>query len=267
MIDIINFPYEDNISIEIPRECNKEQIKMMRFVSTNEPYFRLIHSYLIKNNLISTIVDVGAYIGDNSLPWSRMLLNSIVYCIEPSKNNHELINKICIENNITNIVFIEKAISDKEEIVNTNYENMDHCSFVWENGQVGKIHNNTNIKHSVQATTIDTLVNAGIISNFDCIHIDVEGMENKVLNGSINSIAKYNPVITFEGHINTEPNEIYKNKYLLTNLKYDIYMINDVIKNGQCHSDCRNFIAFPCTEKFSNIKNKINTYLNNTILT
>jgi FkbM family methyltransferase len=266
MVEVINFPYEDNISIEIPIECNKDSIKMMKFISTNEPHLRQIHSILIKNNLISTIVDVGAYIGDNSLPWSRMLLDSKVYCIEPSKNNHEFINNICIKNNINNIVFIEKAISDKEEIINTNYDNIDHCSFVWENGHVGKPHNNREIKHSVEATTIDTLVHAGTINNFDCIHIDVEGMEYKVLNGSINSIKRYNPVITFEGHITTEPNEISKNKDLLTNLNYDIYMINDVIKPGQCHSDCRNFIAFPSSEKFTNIKNKINTHFNKTIL-
>jgi len=96
MTEIISFPYEDNISIEIPLELDKHNIKTMKFISTNEPHLRLIHTYLIKNNFISTIVDVGAYLGDNSIPWSRILLDSKVYCIEPSKNNIEFINNICI---------------------------------------------------------------------------------------------------------------------------------------------------------------------------
>jgi hypothetical protein len=38
MTEIISFPYEDNISIEIPLELDKHNIKTMKFISTNEPH-------------------------------------------------------------------------------------------------------------------------------------------------------------------------------------------------------------------------------------
>jgi hypothetical protein len=70
-------------------------------------------------------------------------------------------------------------------------------------------------------------------------------MENKILNGSKNIIVKFKPIITFEGHIKAEVNEIKKNIIFLKEYNYTVFMINDIITPGQCWADCRNFIAFP----------------------
>ena len=94
----------------------------------HEIFFRKIHSYFIKNKIINgNIIDLGAWIGDNTLPWAKQIDNT-VYAIDPSPNNINYIKKMSKYNNISNIKTIQKPISDKNEIIGTN-DHINHCSF------------------------------------------------------------------------------------------------------------------------------------------
>ena len=99
-----------------------------------EPMFRKIISYLINNKYIkNNIIDLGAWIGDNSIIWSKMT-DMTIYAIDPSESNCDFINKICKINNINNCIVINKAISDNEELLQTNDGRpaLEHFSrFVW----------------------------------------------------------------------------------------------------------------------------------------
>ena len=77
------------------------------------------------------------------------------------------------------------------------------------------------------------------------MHLDVEGMEYKVLQGSKLIINTFKPILTYEVHLSHEGElEIIRN--FLNDMGYTSYMIGEV-----CGGDntCRNIVAFPNTVK------------------
>lgn len=259
----VNFEY-DNTTIVIDNKFMPIQTNQFCKRFDCERNFRRIHAYLIANNIIkNNIIDLGAWIGDNSIPWAKMTKN-IIYAIDPSKDNCDFIKHMCTMNNLCNVSIINQAISDKLEILTTNND-INHCSFIWDNGNVG-VEKNYDGVYKINATSLDELYNNKDIENIGYIHLDVEGMEHKILLGSNNIIDIFLPIISFEGHLKAETKEINKNMNYLKNKKYTIFMINDIIKSGQCWDDCRNFLAFPPSIDGNYITNNINKEFNSNIL-
>lgn len=222
----------------------------------HEEKFRKINTYLINNNIISkdrNIIDLGAWIGDNSIPWA-MNINGIVYAIDPCKENIDFIKNTSLINDIKNIKCFQTAISNINETLKTNDE-LTHCSFVWNN-------RNNNGKNIVSAVSLDYLYNNKEIENIGYIHLDVEGMEYKILEGSIEIIKNENPIITFEQHLNNENYNIVAN--FLKEKKYNVYLIEEILLG--CRRDCRNFIAFPENIFNQNIIDDINNLCKTEIL-
>ncbi len=67
---------------------------------------------------------------------------------------------------------------------------------------------------SVTSKTLDSIIIENKVNKIDFIKIDVEGYEMYVLNGAINSISKYKPIlqieIAFNYHTNDNFNQIYE---------------------------------------------------------
>lgn len=231
------FSNDDNVEIKLPVNNNKSSEFMKR--NEHEVLFRQINTFLMKNKIITNnIIDLGAWIGDNSIPWAKNFTPSIVYAIDPSPNNCEFINNVAILNSITNIKTIQKAISDKTQYVATN-DTLDHCSFVYNvDGLNGRI--------KLLSHSLDELYKNGEIDCIGYIHLDVEGMEEKVIKGAENLINEFDPIITFEQHLHTD-NYMGLSQHLKQK-NYVVYLIDEVLP--LCRPDCRNFIAFP-----SKIKN------------
>jgi len=77
-----------------------------------------------------------------------------------------------------------------------------------------------------------------IIKNKDCIHIDVENLESEVLKGSYNLIKLYNPIIIFEGHIQSNLEKV--------NECFDFFLNMDYIDEDAGNpGDARNFVSIP----------------------
>lgn len=221
------FTNDDNILIKLIKHHFSSIFALRK---DNEVLFRKIHTYLIKNKFISgNIIDSGAWIGDNSIPWALNMKENIIYAIDPSPNNVDFIQQMAKANNISNIQTIQNALSDKIEIIGTNH-GLDHCSF-------SKTEGNTKI----MAETLDNLYANKKIDNIGCIHLDVEGFEFNAIKGSEEIIDKFHPIITFEQHL--EIDDYMQLSLHLYHKGYDIYIINEILKG--CRHDCRNFIAFP----------------------
>lgn len=186
--------------------------------------------------------------GDNSIPWAKNI-TGMVYAIDPSPNNCEFILKMCELNEITNIKTIQAAISNTNELISTN-DNIDHCSFVFNNCGI-------NGENKVNAVSIDYLHEMKVIENIGYIHLDVEGMELKVLQGASNIIDIYRPVISFEQHILMENYNIVLD--YLKSKHYMVCLINEHLAN--CLPDCRNSIAFPIEIYDASIINNIHKYI------
>jgi FkbM family methyltransferase len=204
------------------------------FMANNEPLFRKIHNYLFRSHIIKgNVIDLGAYIGDNTIPWAKLNSNLTFYAIDPSLDNCEWIKIISKYNNIINIKTIQTAIGDKDEYLYTD-DNISHCSFVW---------NNKLKSQKVKATSLDKLYKKGIITDIGYIHLDVEGMEYNVLIGANELINNTRPIITFETHSIAEKMQLEKIVKLLKNKNYVSFEIQEILKNHR--DDCRNHIAFP----------------------
>jgi FkbM family methyltransferase len=230
----LNFLHDNTDIIVDDNDSNYKTISE-RF--DKEKNYRKLINFLIKTNIIDknkNFIDLGAWIGDNTIPWAKNI-NGIVYAIDPSKENVEYINKNKRLNDLSNIVIIHSAISDKDEYIYTS-DNINHASFTNENKE------NTTSTH---ATSLDNLYNNKNIDNIGFMHLDVEGMEYKVLQGSKLIINTFKPIITYEVHLSHEGElEIIKN--FLNNINYTSYILDEV-----CGGDntCRNILAIPNTLK------------------
>ena len=110
MSKTVTFSFDNNVTIHVnDSKCSNHFIRG----SKCERMFRSVHAYLILNKIIkNNIIDLGAYVGDNAIPWSKMT-NDLIYAIDPSEENCEYISTISKLNDISNITVINKAISDK----------------------------------------------------------------------------------------------------------------------------------------------------------
>ncbi len=246
------FTNDNNVCVKLIKHRNSSTFSTR---DNHEVIFRRIHTFLINQKIITkNLIDLGGWIGDNSIPWAMNLPESIIYSIDPSGSNIRFIKDMCVLNRIKNVKTIQVAVSDKIEKLTTN-QNINHCSFVYNNA-------NNNGRHIEYAVSLDSLHDDGDIKDIGYMHLDVEGMEGRVLKGAENLIDQYNPIITFEQHLEIDDTEIIKT--FLENKKYIIYMIDEVLPG--CRLDCRNFLAFPEHIHTEELIKKIHTYIGRHIL-
>jgi FkbM family methyltransferase len=246
------FKNDDNVSVLLLEEHHLSSQLAGR--DNHEICFRQINTFLIKNNIIkNNIIDLGAWIGDNSIPWAKNI-NGIVYAIDPSPENCSFIKQTYELNKIKNIKIIQSAISDKNEILTTN-DNINHCSFVY--GYCGD-----NGQNKVSAVSLDYLHDLKVIENIGYIHLDVEGMEYKVVQGAEKIIDTYRPVVSFEQHITIDNYAIissfFKNKY------YRVFLVDEIMPG--CWPDCRNSFAFPMEIYSDELIEQINALIGRKIM-
>lgn len=201
----------------------------------HEVLFRKISTFLIKQGIVKgNIIDLGAWIGDNSIPWAKNIgSDRRIYAIDPSPDNCSYIAEMAALNDVTNVTLIQKAISDKTEVLSTN-ENINHCSFVYNNpGASGT--------HKLESCSLDQLYRDHVIQDVGYIHLDVEGMEAKVVAGATELIQSCRPIIAFEQHLDLDD---YRGlSRCLISKGYTVFLNNEVLPG--CRHDCRNLFAFP----------------------
>jgi FkbM family methyltransferase len=224
------FPNDNNVEVLIPKHPYLQLYASRAFHETG---FRQLHSYLINNKIIDptrNFIDLGAWIGDNSIPWAKNITGT-VFAIDPSPENCQFIHLMKQVNSVSNLTIIQAAISETQKIISTNDE-LFHCSFLntAENG-----------KHKVQSYSLDFLLEQNVIKNVGYIHLDVEGMELNIVQGAEKLIHSSRPIISFEQHLETDPVDTICT--FISQKMYTIYLINEVLPG--CRPDCRNFLAFP----------------------
>lgn len=249
-MDQCTFTNDDFVSILLP---NHPFSRVLVTRDHHEVLFRRINTYLIKNKLIqNNIIDLGAWIGDNSIPWAKNI-QGIVYAIDPSPNNTQFIQQTCELNKIHNVTVIQTAISNVNETLTTN-DCIDHCSLTSETSES----NGTKI----EAVSLDYLYENKRIENIGYIHLDVEGMEYKVLQGCSNLIDACRPIISFEQHLEIDDYDVILS--YLTTKKYKVFLVNETLPG--CRHDCRNSFAFPNEMYSENLVKNINSFIGQNIL-
>lgn len=244
------FKNDANVSLLLPQHKFSTTFKER---DNHEVLFRQINTFLIKSVVIKdNIIDLGAWIGDNSIPWAKNI-PSVVYAIDPSSENCDFIKETCSLNKIDNVRVMQTAISNVNETLRTN-DDINHCSFVYGVGE--------QTKNVVDAVSLDYLYKSRIIENIGYIHLDVEGMEYKILQGASKLITDYRPIISFEQHLEIDNCSIIIS--FLSSRGYAIFLIDEILPG--CRPDCRNFLAFPHEKYTESLIIRINQKIGREIL-
>lgn len=175
-----------NIHLHNTGEFISDQIRR-----TNR-YYEFDLLYFIKKNFdCSNFVDIGANIGNHSNFFERF--GSTGWAFEPSKSNFEKLIKNAPKFKCYNV-----ALSDSDgEAELVTFESCLGNNYL-KSAFDGKI-NDWGTGASTEMIKVTTLDSFNIVSP-TLIKIDVEGSELKVLNGAIQTLKKYNPVVVIEIH-------------------------------------------------------------------
>jgi len=183
------------------------------------------------------VVDVGANIGIYSLILSKLVgEKGRVYSFEPDPDNFSLLLKNMKENNIKNVIMVNKAISDKEGKQNL-YLNKDNSAF----HSLIRYNNNLFEKSiEVGTTTLDNFF-SNLNKKVNFIKMDIEGYEGDALKGAkelLKKSGKIKIIIEFSPEIIKNSNFGIKNLLnLLKSYNLEIRKIDEENKKLNKISD------------------------------
>lgn len=138
---------------------------------------KLMLSQVNKN---SVVVDVGANIGYYTLLLAQKC--KLVYAFEPEKECFEILKKNVEKNDLKNVALINKAVGDKN----------DQRAMIKDKSNYG----NSKITEGkgTECVRLDDVIEGKV----DLIKIDVQGYEEKVIEGAKKIIQRDSPVLFYE---------------------------------------------------------------------
>lgn len=170
-----------------PKQNNFMEKNFPNTIDFDQPIKLDFYEYCLKLPKNSGIIDCGAHIGDLSIPIAKALADSgrediVLYAIDPSDYKCEFIRKVADYNKIKNIKIINCGLSDKYEKLCSEKQNHNNTGGMHWSNDANKIS-----EHCMIFDTIDNLIkNNKINHTIRAIHLDVEGHEDKALNGISN---------------------------------------------------------------------------------
>ena len=147
-----------------------------------------------------TLVDVGAHIGWYSLKAAKVVGPSgHVIAVEPNPPTLVTLRDDIRVNAYSGIILVAPVAAYDSETTLTFYaaprENTGESSLSLANAsQTGRIA----ASYQVRARRLDDIVRDAGVTRVDAVKIDVEGAEFRVLNGAVDTLARYKPVVAVE---------------------------------------------------------------------
>ena len=159
------------------------------------------------------VIEVGANIGAHTLYLSKLVGNGYVFAFEPQRLVFQNLCANLALNSISNVFAYQEAVSNENGTII-----IPECNFK-ENNNFGGINiENTKKGTLINKIKLDNFVNR--ISSLKLLKIDVEGMEIGVIEGAVELIKKFKPII----YVENDRVEYSKNLIeLLWSLDYKLY--------------------------------------------
>ncbi len=157
-----------------------------------------------------SIIDAGAFIGDSAIVLSD-LTNKNVYAFEPILPVFEKLKRTIELNHLQNkIIPVNKCFSNENKTIELHYDSQgfNGCSSLDNIRQFGEI-------QEAQAITLDDFVNSNNIE-VGLIKADIEGAEQLLLKGAINTIKTQRPHMIISIYHNIS--DYFKIKPMIENL-------------------------------------------------
>ncbi len=215
-----------------------------KYAKTRSPELNIIHK-LVKKNKVS--LDVGANLGLYTFFMAKS--SKKVYAFEPNPYPLRYLKNLADKN----VEIMPVAVGNTNKKVQLKIPKRKK-GWSSNGATLGDIDLVNGINYLVQCYKIDTLN----IKNIGLIKIDVEGFENQVIKGAINTIKNQRPNLIIENEwVNNEnPQELFK---IMTDLDYEVFYCdnkNQLQKIGK---------YFDFKTKQRNPKKKDNNYVQNFI--
>jgi FkbM family methyltransferase len=191
--------------------------KILRVGNFERAELEIIGKYIKKD---SVVFDIGANIGTHTLFVANKSTNGKIYSFEPSRNTYSFLLKNIA--GLKNVFPINMAVSDISGI-STFYNATDNAySGLKETGKKPIFQT-----ENVLVVRIDDFVNIQKIERLDFLKIDVEGFEHQVINGSMETLKRFKPIIMIEickdQKSKNTPEETIN---AIINLGYDAFVIS-----------------------------------------
>lgn len=204
-----NFKYRTNDEVFIWHINNGKSEPYPRELAIVNRY---LEQYPKKNN---TCIDIGGHIGTTSLPYSRLFKNVVAY--EPNKVSYDFFIENIALNNITNVTVYNKGAFNKSM----------HCTVVQHDGGNSGCYYikecSPDIVNSIEVVKLD---DTQLPTPIDFIKIDTEGSELYVLEGAVNIIKRWKPLIQVETNSSSDKYFGYNKSKIfdfLSNFHYEAF--------------------------------------------
>jgi FkbM family methyltransferase len=156
-----------------------------------EPEFNDLFDKILHKN--SNVIDVGAYVGTNTIKMARR--SKHVYAFEPFSKTLELLATNIIQNDISNVSVFNLAVGNEHKIIDKMWYPIHNINYGCTRIHKNENSINTSAETNVQMIRLDDIT---LNEQVHLIKIDVEGCEEEVLQGGINLLKKYKPVVLIE---------------------------------------------------------------------
>jgi FkbM family methyltransferase len=149
------------------------------------------------------IFDIGACEAEDSIRYSLLFPESVIFSFEPLPQNVVLAKKYLYEYNVQNVHLINKALSDKkgrsdffvssgtpDDVPESDWDYGNKSGSLLYPDKAGEVSGflKFNQTINIETTTLDCFCSEKGISRIDFIHLDVQGAELMVLTGAAASL-------------------------------------------------------------------------------
>jgi len=179
-----------NVRMYLPPQWRGFGKYIFAFRESYEPELIYLEKFLSPG---STFIDVGANMGIYTLVASRLVGEAgYVIAFEPSAQSFSLLRRNIALNALTNVLALPEALSNERGRTKLYHGPDPVCN------SLGRDFSWDGDSEDVATETLDNLLRRTSLRRVDAIKIDVEGAEELVLRGALNTLTRMRPAIVFE---------------------------------------------------------------------
>tara|TARA_B100001778_G_scaffold328692_1_gene328504 strand:- start:1030 stop:1680 length:651 start_codon:yes stop_codon:yes gene_type:complete len=151
--------------------------------------------YIINNCGNSSIIHAGTYFGD-FLPALSKHCKNTVFAFEPNTESYGCARKTCLFNNCKNVILKNNALGSCTKMVNLKIKDKDK----YIGGLSSVVDDESPDTEKVCQVKIDDVICD--TTPISILHLDLEGYELNAINGAINIVKNWKPIIIIEDNGN-----------------------------------------------------------------
>lgn len=201
--------YDDGLSysnIKLKKRLKKKSINFQRY--------KLYRKKWLLDTNINTVLDIGANIGEFTIIFHEHFPKAKIYAFEPLPDCFSRLRKRTKD--VDNIKVFNLGLGSKDGVLKINKSSWHPASSFRKMGELHKKnypHSSDSIDIDVRINKLDDVLNENDLSNDIFIKIDVQGFEDEVIKGGINTFRKAKVIV-----IESSFQQLYENEPMFSGI-------------------------------------------------